>query len=524
MNSGSCIYPAERARHGAAVTSVQGGTRLIQANRTASHDLGTVPVSGLRRTLRGTPRRIHLMTAGLVVVVLALGFVYTMALSRDSSSLRNVASRTAEVSATSDLYYQLNDMDAQAANALLVGFHPSDPSIVPASVNAAASDKAYETDRSAADADLERIAANPSLAKQAGNLLDAFGSYQAEVAEALYVDQNTPDERPAAPPATALSLYTGASSLLHSTLLSEASAITSADDGEVNASYAADHSTMTAFGYALLGLGLFAASMLVLGNLFYAKRFRRRLSFLALGTVIALVLGVLGLTTQAGAADRLHVAKQSAYDSIYALDRALAVSDDANGDESRWLLEGRPAALQTSYFQKVSEVVRIPSVSVAQAAADPSAYYQALDSAIGAVRLDAAANSVGGVTFSGYLGTESGNITFPKEGLAAVTATQDFEAYLRDDQKMRADAASGDVTGAVALDIGLQAGQSNYDFGRYMDALRSVVGINTAQFDSAVAQGESATGTAAWVEAVAGDVLLLLLIVQAAYLRLREYR
>lgn len=506
------------------MTSVQGGTRLVEANRVVSHDFGAVPVPGPRRRLRDTPRRINLMTAGLVVVALALGFVYALALSRDSSSLRDVASRTNEVSATSDLYYRLNDMDAQAANALLVGFHPFDPSIVPASVNAAASDAAYERDRSTADADLERIAANPALAKQASSLLDALGSYEAKVAEALYVDQNTPDERPATPPATALSLYTGASSLLQSTLLPEASAITAADSGEVNASYAADHSAMSAFGYALLGLGLFAAAMLLLGNLFYARRFRRRLSLLALGTAAALVLGVLGLTTQLTAADRLHVAKQSAYDSIYALDRALAVSDDANGDESRWLLEDRPAGLQASFFQKASEVVRIPSVTAGQAAADPAAYYQALGSAVGAVRLNAGANSVGGVAFGGSLGTELGNITFAGEGQAAVTTVQDFEAYLQDDRKLRADADSGDVTGAVALDIGLQAGQSNYDFNRYMTALGSVVRINTSHFDSAVAQGEGETGTAAWAQVVVGDVLILLLVVQAAYLRLREYR
>ena len=506
------------------MTSVQGGTRLIAANRAVSHDLGTVPVSVLRRALRDTPRRITLITAGLVVTALALGFGYASALSRDSSSLHDLASRTAEVSATSDLYYRLNDMDAQAANALLVGFKPADPSMVPASVNAAASDALYEKDRSAADADLEQIAANPSLAKQASSLLDALGSYEATVAEALYIDQNTANEQPAAPPAAALSLYMSASSLLHSTLLSEASAITAADDAEVNASYASNHSTITAFGYAILGLGLFAALMLVLGNLFYARRFHRRLGFLALGTVVALVLGVLGLTTQSGAADRLQTAKQSAYDSIYALDRALAVSDDANGDESRWLLENRSAALQSSFFQKVSEVVGIPSVTASQAAADPGAYYQALDSATGAVRLNTAANSVSGVAFGGYLGTELGNITFPGEGQAAVTATQDFAAYLQDDQKLRADADSGNVTGAVALDIGLNSGQSNYDFNRYMTALESVVQINTSSFEAAIAQGENGTGASAWTQAAVGEALLLLFILQAAYFRLREYR
>lgn len=507
-----------------AVTSVQGGTRLIAANRAAVHDLGTAPAKGFRRILSGTPRRISFVTVGLVIVGLVLGLVYALALQRDSSSVASLDSRTTEVSATSDLYFRLNDMDAQAANALLVGYHPADPSMVPASVDAAASDAVYEQDRSAADADLEQIAANPELTKQAAGLLDTLGSYEAQVAEALYIDQNTQKEPPATPPAAALALYTQASSQLHNDLLPAATAITSADGDEVNGSYSADHSAIVGFGFALLGLALFTAALLMLGNRYYARRFQRRLSFLALAAVVALVLGVTGLTTQLSEANHLRVAKQSAYDSIYALDRALAVSDDANGDESRWLLENLDPSAQDSFFQNASQVVLVPSVAPAQAGPVPSDYYRSVASAIAAVRLDAAANSVSGVSFGGFLGSELGNVTFPGEGQAAVNTANAFESYLQDDEKIRAEADAGNLTGAVALDIGLQPGESNYDFGKYMTSLQSVVHINTTYFDAAVTDGRADANTATWAELVVGELLLLLLVAQAAYLRLREYR
>jgi hypothetical protein len=228
-------------------------------------------------------------------------------------------------------------------------------------------------------------------------------------------------------------------------------------------------------------LAVLAIVALALGNRYYAKRFRRRVSLLALGAIVALVVGLLGLSTQLSAADHLHVAKQNAYDSIYALDFAQAVSDDANADESRWLLENRDPALQASFFQKRDQV-------------------------------------------NGYLNTELHNITFSGEGQAAQAAAQDYQAYLVDDGKIRSDAGGGSLAAAVALDIGTQTGQSNADFNTYMTALGRVIQINTAQFDAAVSAGQSDSGGNAWAELVIGELLLLVSVLQAGYLRLREYR
>ena len=472
-----------------------------------------------------TPNQLKLLTAALLVLGLVLGLVAALGLLRDSSSLSSLRSRTTEVSATSDLYYRLNDMDAQAADLLLVGYHPAAGFQVPASVNAQASYTTYNSDRSAADTDLELIAENPRLNAEASSLLNTLGSYEADIADAFYIDEQATSQKPATPPPAALSEYEQASALLHSSMLKASQNITTQDSTAVDASYSADHSAISAFGYAILGGALLAVLALFLGNRYYARRFRRRVSWLAGAAVAALVVGLIGLTTQLGEASHLHVAKQEAYDSIYALDRAQAISDDANADESRWLLEDLSPAFQTSYFQEASEVGGLTSVSAAQAASNPSSYYSALASAVGALHVNSAANTVSGaVNIGGYLGAELGNVTFPGEAEAAFTATQDYNAYVQDDGKIRADADSGNLAGAVAIDIGLSAGQSNYDFNTYMKALGQVIQVNTRYFNAAVSAGQSGHGATAWAELVIGELILLAFVTQAGYARLREYR
>ncbi|MBR7836100.1 hypothetical protein KDL01_22680 [Actinospica durhamensis] len=473
--------------------------------------------------LGDTPRRVRLLMAGLVVLATLLGLVYGLGLARDSTSFADLGAHTSELGATDDLYYRLNDMDAQAADALLVGYRPVDASIVPASVNAAASVSAYNLDRHDADADLAEIARNPLLTGAAGRALDDLGRYEADIAQALYIDQTSPTpQQPATPPAAALSAYVAASGLLHDALLPEASAITTRDAAAVDSSYSGDHGAMAGYGWIVGALALLLIAALVLGNAYYHRRFRRRLSTLIPAAAVALVLGVVGLGGQLAEAGHLHVAKQNAYDSIYALTQAKAISDGANADESRWLLESRDPALQTSFFTEMNEVGSVPGY--APATSDPDIYYTGLAAEVGRLSLDASADSVSRVTLGGYLGAELGNVTFPNEARDAYAAVTAFDAYAQNDRTIRQDAQDGDLAGAVAFDIGLGAGQSNYDFGRYTNALALVVGDNQGAFDAAVAQGRAGVGAAAWTTAALGWAVLVLLIAQSGRLRLREYR
>jgi hypothetical protein len=474
-----------------------------------------------RRTVDGTPRRLALLGAGLAALSALFALLLAGGVSAAHSGIDGVAAKTDEVSATNDLYFHLVDMDAQAANALLVGFHPT--AAVPASVDADAAVKTYEADRASADADLQRIALNPSLASQYTQLLGALGTYEALIGEVLYIDRNAQNEAPASPPATALGTYQQASTLMHGGVLTIAAAISTADGRQLDAQYAAEHGDVHAYLVTSIVVGLLLAAALIAASRYLAARFRRVLSpGLLLALVAVLVLTATGGHALSSASGQLRTAKQDAFDSISALTHARALSYDANAAESRWLLSPM-GDVQQDFFTQATQVASVPGLSAADAAQDPARYYDGLESAVGALALDPGTNSVANVRIGGLLGTELNNITFPGEAQAAVAAVQAYDAYVQDDATIRADANRGDTAAAVAFDIGTQPGQSNADYYRYDSALTKVVGINETAFRNAVAAGRSGLAAWTWLPYAAG-LALLVLIGAALAPRLREYR
>jgi hypothetical protein len=468
-----------------------------------------------------TPRRLILLVAA--VTALAVGFVIVLAAGTSSAraALSSMSAKTGEVSSTNDLYFRLNDMDAQAANALLVGFTPT--MAIPASNNAQASESTYEQDRAAASQDLEQIAQNAALAAKDTKLLTAIGGYEGLIAQAVYLDQHAGPQGPAAPPAAALVLYEQASGQMHNDILPIAQNITTSDSSDVNGTYSGDRSGAQRDAILVVVLTVLLAVALIAANQYLSRRFRRVLApALGLAVVLAVAVGGLGVSTLLHEAQQLKVAKSDAFDSINALTNARAVSYDANADESRWLLDRTPA-LQQSFFTKASQVASVPGVAANAAAANPSSYYGALNQATDTLALDAGANSVSNVKLGGLLGTELNNITFPHEAEGAVATTKAFDVYIQDDGTIRADAQRGDLQAAVAFDVGTQAGQSNYAFYQYDSALQDIIGINTKAFDAAISNGQSSLTTWSWLPFLAGAAVLAL-TAGAVYPRLREYR
>ncbi len=474
-----------------------------------------------RRAVSDMPRRLVFAAVGLGSLAVVLVVVLVAGTATARGGLSAMASATGEVNATSDLYFRLNDMDAQAADALLVGFHPT--LSVPASVDAQASVNAYESDRQAADRDVQKIAANPALGDASGRLLDALGGYEALVGQALYVDQNAATQAPAAPPVAALSTYQRASSLMHGSVLPIAARITAADSARVDDQYTADRQDARTYAVFSIIAGLLLVAGLLVANAYLARRFRRVLApALAAAVVLTLSVAGLGAATLLHEADQFKVAKQDAFDSINALTRARAVSYDANADESRWLLD-RTAALQDGFFTKASQIAAVPGVDGPSAAADPGSYYGGLQSAVSRLSVDPAANSVAHVGVGGFLGTELNNITFPGEAQGAAATLRAFQGYVQDDAVIRDDADRGDLAGAVAFDVGTQPGQSNYAYYQYDQALTHIIAINENAFAAAIADGQAALGLWVWLPYAAGAALLGLIGV-ALYPRLLEYR
>lgn len=474
-----------------------------------------------RRVLSDTPRRLLFAAVGMGLLAAVFVTVLGAGTSAARGGLSAMASATGEVDATNDLYFRLNDMDAQAADALLVGFHPT--LAVPATVNAQASAATYETDRAAADRDLQKIAANPALAGPYARLLDALGGYEALISQALYIDQNAAGQSPATPPGAALSAYQRASSLMHSSVLPIASRITTTDSARVDGQYAADRGGARMYAVLTVITGLLVLLAVAALGRYLARRFRRVLSpALASAALVTIAVAGTGSAALWHAAGQFKIAKQDAFDSINALTRARAVSYDANADESRWLLERTPA-LQSGFFAKASQIASVPGVDATNAAADPGAYYDGLKSDVAQLQVNPGANRVTQVKIGGFLGTELNNITFPAEAQGAATTVRDFDAYLQDDAVIRADANRGDLAGAVAFDVGTQPGQSNYAYYRYDQALTHIIAINRSAFQVAIADGQAGLAAWTWLPYAAG-VALLALVGAALYPRLREYR
>ncbi|HEY3870925.1 MAG TPA: hypothetical protein VGM10_21380 [Actinocrinis sp.] len=493
----------------------------------AGDPVRAAPTPAAMRLRLDTPRTLLLIGLGLIALCIALVLVMVSGASSARGGLSAMQAKANEVSATNDLYFRLGDMDAQAADVLLVGFHPT--IAVPSSVDAAASMANYQADRAAADSDLQLIATNPALAAPYRNLLDDLGGYEGLVAEAFYIDQNTQNEAPARPPSAALALYETATGRMHGDLLPTAAQITKADVGDVDGAYGGDTDAMTGYSWAAGLLTLAVLAALALANRSLGRRFRRVLAPALLAAfVLAAVVGgsALGmLQTELG---HFTTAKADAFDSINVLTSARAVSDDANASESRWLLDPTPA-FQRDFFTDAVQVLDPDAITAQAAATAPTTYYDAVANGTGtpSLSLDAGFNTVsfGGQTRvegQGDLGKELANITFPGEARAAYDAVVAYNAYIQDDATIREDAAEGNLAAAVTFDVGLQPGQSNHDFGVYDRDLLAVIGINQSAFQAAVSQGTSELGVWDWLP-FALAAALPVLIAGAVYPRLREY-
>jgi hypothetical protein len=130
---------------------------------------------------RTTPDRVRGTAAMTTILAILLGLVTAMIFLSLSSGLRVIGQQSEpEVLATTDLYYRLNDMDAQVANVLLVGGQRG------LGIDRQQAQAIYEQDRLQADQDLQRAAvvagSVPSAQQTLRSVLDGLGRYEALVA------------------------------------------------------------------------------------------------------------------------------------------------------------------------------------------------------------------------------------------------------------------------------------------------------------------------------------------------------
>jgi hypothetical protein len=470
------------------------------------------PAAAIRRVIRwrNTPERIRGLAAVIIVVAVTFGTVITAIFASVSGGVHLIGGQAApEVSASTDLYFRLNDMDAQVANVLLVGDR-HDLGLTRQQAQAI-----FEQDRRAADHDLQDAAAvgSPAAQRAVRSVLDGLGQYEALVGQVTYLENLGPSH-PGRPPAAALALYRSATDLLRTDILPAASKLTTANAAALTAAYQARHSLAGRAALLILLIGLVLIAALVGLQLFISATHRRLLNpALAGATLIAIVLTGAGALALAAQAHDLVVAKQDAFDSISALSQARAVSYDANANESRYLVDpGRAAQYQQDFEAESQDLARLNVTSIFR-------YDAALASAVTAYRADHAH-----VDFGGFFGVEFRNITFPGERAAAQRTLYAYQVYEKYDRHLRALATSGNLSSAIAFDTSSAPGNSNWAFYRYDTALVRLIGINQRAFDNAITASEH--GETGWTGPIplGAALAIILLALAGARARLSEYR
>lgn len=474
-------------------------------------------VAGPRRPRRGWPTPTALIGFAVLVVVVSSAFaVIAAAVSGQVRSGFDAIGRSEapQVVATNDLVYSLNDMDANLANVLMVGDKQLGPGIDRASFT-----KLFESDRAAADHDLQMAAihAGPdgSAAQQVGLALDALGGYEALAAQVMYSDAGHADRPAGQVPAAESALFAQATDLMRQSVLPAAKTVAAGNGQALESSYEDKHGAAEAAVWWTTGAGVLLVAALGGTQLLVFRRTHRLINpGLAAATVVTLVLTIWGASMMSSAADHLRGAKKDAFDSVAALTAAKALSTDTNADESRIIVDpSRAAQYQDSYLAKSRQLMDVGS------GATLATYDAAVQTALDGYFADPARHPV---TFGGYFGTELRNITFPGERAAAEQMLRTYQTYEADDRRLRQKLAT-DLPEAVRFDTSPAASDSDGAFVAYSGALQSVIDINSKAFDSGIDAGLSGLRPWPWVPfgGVAAVVVLLFVGLRP---RLAEYR
>ena len=462
-----------------------------------------------RSALAHPPARIWLLVGAAAVLTLGLAAVLTVQISDQQVGLAAIGDQAGpEVVATSDLYFALNDMDAQIANVLLVGEAQN------LGFTRTQALDIYEQRRQQVDHDLRqaaRNAADPASQDAIDAVLDTLGQYEAMAAQTILLDQQT--SHPAGhPTAAALAQYRQTTDLLKNDLLPAAQRLTDQHAQALDATYQTHRAAARSGRNLVLVVGAALVAVLLALQIYLTRRFRRLLNpAVAAATILAVIGTVLGAGLLSDQAEHLRVAKKDAFDSVLALTQARAVSYDANADESRYLVDpDRAGQYQQAFLDKSQQLVTLPGVTL-------STWDQDMATAVNAYERDHQA-----VGWNGYLGTEFRNITFAGERAQAETTLLRYQTYQLDDRRIRAMVAAGQLSDAIAFCTSYAPGASNYAFDQYDRALAALIATNQHAFDQAVRDGQRELGgksLAVWL----GTVAILALMVVGVWPRLREY-
>jgi hypothetical protein len=462
---------------------------------TAGHAIGQAA-----RAPWTTPRRLLAFRTATWVLAGLLLFAGETTLNRSRSSLQTIAKDTApSIISAEEIGTALADLDANVANALLGTL-----------AHRLAAEAAIEKQRVAATNGLvksaEHITNGDAERGPLGAMILDLGRYLEKAAEAELLHARGDD-------AGARDAYWIATDLLHKKLLAAADQLDLSKKEQMDVAFANEIEENDAAEVVAAGFGGLLLGTLLWAQWFLFKRMRRMFNVpLLVATFAALGLTAYLIHAFSDTRKNLRVAKQDAFDSIYALVRARVLAYDANGDESRFLLDPTPFhGMENEFRRKVQRLTEEPvmskKVTAQLAKANPK------------TRGPRPADLP---TVKGILWDELRNITFPGEYDSAANMVTAFARYCAIDDQMRKAKSAGKDAEAIELAIGTKADDTNAALEQFDQALGRTLDINQAAFDQAVLQAQFELKRAEIL-----DPGLTLLIVLCAWLgvrqRLKEY-
>jgi hypothetical protein len=431
----------------------------------------------IRSHVETTPGLLRLGLATTWVLGLLLFLLVRAGVEQHQKALDTVGHEaTDSITAAEEMKAWLADMDSEAANGLL--------------------DKPDDTKPTADSYEQRRLQVNGNFIAAAKNitypeeedilkrLLNQFGPYEEAVARARLLHRRG-DEK-AAPEeyrrAHAIMAQQG-DKISDKGLIAAADALDHVNDQQLVTRYTAEQRSAGWFlaGVVLPGLAMLG-TLAALQVLLYHRAHRVFNPALLGATALAGGFLIYVVSSFATVGHDLKWAKEDAFDSIGALWRARADAYDANGEESRWLLDAKEhEAHENAFREKVGRLVTLP----------PGMTYPQLVAAVRKLRLpgEVARLPQG---FEGHLAKELRNITFDGEEEAAKDMLAKFGDYLAIDDKIRQLEAENKHREAVQLCTGYRAGESNWAFKQFDDVLEKVLKINDGEFHHAVTEGQGA--------------------------------
>ncbi len=409
----------------------------------------------VRRWLATTPGRLW----GTLACIWALALLFYVAAIGGAGVHRKAMKTVGKDAAPSILAAQkikasLADMHANAANELL-----HEPG---------------KGQQAAKDYEKRRIEVTEALLEAAGNitydaereplrrLLDNLGPYESAVAQARVLHERKLSG--------ALERHRVADKIMNASLLPAAEDLDKVNRDALNEGYATARGRSIAMLLGVLVSGAVLLAALIATQVFLYRRMRRLLNpgLLAASALAASFLAyvVVAFLAQERA---LKLAKEDAFHSLHDLWRARALAYDANGDESRWLLDraGAPR-YEKAFNDKVAKVMQPPA------------------SKSGDDMVRAARKGKLPKEYKGYLASELQNITFAGEEESALATLEAFVVYVKIDAEVRRLQNAGKHAEALALCVGTQPGQSNWAYDRFDEALGKTIAINHKEFNQAV--------------------------------------